>query len=107
MIVGQIIALYSARDRLQLGVRGDAEFAIIVGVDVVEFAAIAALDVAVLQKQRTVRPLRCGQTAAFDEEFILLGLAADDRMVFEQQAGAAGSCAPREFISRSEEHTSE
>src|SRR3546814_19727394 len=43
MIVGQIIALCSARDRRQLGVRGDAEFAIIVGVDVVAFAAIAAL----------------------------------------------------------------
>src|SRR3546814_6411857 len=78
--------------------RRDAECAIIVGVDVIEVAVIAAPDEALFQQQRAVRPLRRGQAAAIDVELVLLGLAADDRVIFKQQARAAGPGALAEFI---------
>src|SRR3546814_13574273 len=70
--------------------RRDAEFAIIVGVDVIEVAVIAATDEALFQQQRAVRPLRRGQAAAIDVEIVLLGLAAEDRVILKQQAGEDG-----------------
>src|SRR5690606_14373671 len=61
-------------------------------------AAEAALDVILLEYQAAVGPLRSRQPPAVDDELVLLGLAAHDRMILEQQAAASGTAVLAEFI---------
>ena len=78
--------------------RRQPEFPVIVGVNVIAPGAVAALDVVLLDDQPGVRPLRRRQSTAVDHEFILLGLATHDRMIFQQQARAPRTTPLAEFI---------